>query len=200
MQGIFFEKLPDIIIGFIIPIIIYFFKRTVWDKIQNHIFVKNTAFNLTGIWYADHNVFYDSLVHIIEILTIKQNSSELILKIEQYRTDKKNIPIFIGKGIIKAGVICLYYVSNQVVSKQSGVMTLEVKDINSINTYLSGCYYEICEGKEKHNFTNYPADFYKAYRLELTKKHRIRSFFRLNLFRDYSDAKSFINKGIKEHA
>ena len=122
-----------------------------------------------------HGVYYDSNINIIEIIKIKQKSEKIFLRIEQYKSNKNTVSKFYGTGIIKSNYVSLYYAARKSDSKQTGVMTLEVKDIRSV-TYLSGCYYELCDDQDEYAFTNYSKNSYKAYRLTLAKKRKIQVF------------------------
>lgn len=193
MWSIFINKLPDIAIGFAIPIITWIFKIFIWDKFQNYIYIKNALFKLDGTWFARHGVYYDPNIDIIEIIMIKQKSESIVLRIEQYKSNKNSVIKFYGSGIIKSNYVSLYYAAKESDSKQTGVMTLEVKDNKSI-TYLSGCYYELCDDQKEYGFTNYPKNFYKAYRLKLSKIEKLKSLFKISLFKNYDCAKDHINE------
>lgn len=192
MWSIFINKLPDIAIGFAIPIITYVFKLF-WDKFQNYMYIKNASFKLDGTWFVKHGVYYNKNIDVIEIISIKQKSENIVLRIEQYKSNKNTVSKFYGSGIIKSNYVSLYYAAKESDSKQTGVMTLEVKDNRSI-TYLSGCYYELCDDQNEYGFTNYPKDCYKAYRLTLSKKEKIKSLLKICLFKNYDCVKSYISE------
>ena len=71
-------------------------------------------------------------------------------------------------------------------------MTLRVKEIKSIDTYLVVSYYELCDDKDKYNFSNYPDDYYKLFKLEnLTLNMKIRNLLKINLFKSYEKVHSY---------
>lgn len=180
------KYLPDIILAFASPLIIWLFKNYVFESIRNYRYQKHIPFSLGGIWLANHKEYYDQSVNAIEIVKFKQQEESLTLTIELYKSDTPEVQLFMGKGIIKADNVSFFYSSLRDDKVQTGTMILKIKTIRT-NTHLSGWFYELCDDAPKTK-QPYCADAYHAIRCELTRKEQIHSFFKKTTFKNYDEA------------
>lgn len=129
-------------------------------------FMNAAGFSLNGIWGSIHKNYNN--VEIVEIMRIKQYQKDrLKIIIQQYRNDKSGCYLYKGEGIVRSDVIALYYFL--VGGKQNGVMALQVQDINVVDFYLEGTYYEISKERIKQNIGYYERDCYKLFKVKQEK-------------------------------
>ncbi len=192
MWSIFIDKLPDIAIGFMIPFISWIFKNIIFDKLSERLFIANAPFELNGVWIVSHGVYYNPNLNIIEILKIKQHKEKLEIKIEQYKSDKKEVRFFYGLGVVKSNFISLFYAVKKSDLKSTGTIILEVTT-NESDTYLSGFYFELCDDNEKYQI-EYTSNEYKAKRIKLTGIKKIKSMLNFKIFKNYQCAYNYINE------
>lgn len=113
---------------------------------------------------------------------------------EQYTNFENAKHITKGIGIMKASNISSYYYTIDKSSKQIGCMNFSVKTKTASDVYLSGSFYEFDERKVDYNFTNYPDDYYKMYRISLPLSKKIRVKYFRNVFSCFEEVKKYINE------
>lgn len=184
----------DLINGLIVAFVIWLIKLVI-QKISRSIFDKANGFNITGCWYAEHGTYIDKNKNGIEIIYIWQKGESIKYRMEQYTNFDSKRRITKGYGIIKAGNASSYYYPLERDSKLIGCMNFSVKTKSASEIYLAGCFYEFDERKDKYNFTNYPDDYYKMYKIDLSFWRKARLKYFKNVFSCYEEVKKYIGEG-----
>lgn len=190
MWGSLGEFLNDIVIAIFISLLSYLCGKT-YKKIRSIFYKKAMSFSLDGLWYSWHNNFQGE--NIIELIQIKQNREDVLIKMIQYKEHKKNKYTFRGRGIFTTDVISLFYCSDSKNLRQNGVMTLKILTHNINDIYMKGTYYEI--NSERAKFQGfYPFGAYEVYRLNIPILKRIDLKRKKGIFFDFNSVNETVKK------
>lgn len=198
---IIIQKLPDIIIGFSIPFIIYLGKKVVgWHETRT--IIKQQSFLLNGIWVARFYSLDKELNQIlekpaIEFLYLEQHGNFIKGKLQHFDSGKNYTCFFNIIGIIRLETISLCYYAVKQDSKQTGIMSLKVKKKYGYKTQLAGNFFEAIENENDYN--QYPKDYYRLNKLEKPAlKMRLDMLCGRSCQSNYTDALNFVDEFLKE--
>ncbi|MGN0408137.1 MAG: hypothetical protein ACI4EJ_07745 [Bacteroides sp.] len=183
--------ISDLVNGLIVAFLIWFVKLIV-QKISRFIIDIANGFNITGCWYAEHGTYIDESKHGIEIIYIWQKGENIKYRMEQYTNYDSVKRITRGNGIMKAGNVSSYYYPLERNSKLIGCLNFSVKTKSASEIFLEGCFYEFDERKKQYNFVNYPDDYYKMYKIDLTFKRKIKLKYFKDVFSSYDEVKKYV--------
>lgn len=163
----------------------------IYIKFRSLLYKRTIRFSLDGFWYSCHNNYQEE--KIIEVIQLKQNKEDVLVKIIQYKEKRKNMYTFRGKGIFTTDILSFFYYSDNESFKQNGVMTLKLSNHNINEVFMDGTYYEINSEKDK-NEGFYPLGTYKVYRLNIPFLKQIDFKMKRGIFSDYRKVKETIKK------